>query len=551
MMQSHLYRYRKSVRIFPALPVCALLWVSTGIAGNSSSSKPSAPAPAPRPAARPAAPAARPAATGARPAAPAARPAAPTTAHPGTPAARPGSTPARPGTPAARPGAARGTAPVSRSAPAVNRGPATVSRTPSGGTRQQFADKSSIEKDSRGRTTSFSDPSHNLQAKFNPATGRATQISKGPIGNRTTIQRGAFNERRIDTVRSVPGGVERITHYGNFSSVQRPLAGRPGYVQRTVIVGGASYSAVYRSYAFNGLILYRPVPAVVFAPAYYGWLVSPWPRPVIFPPVYWGWAGQPWYGVYGPAFVPYPAYATPDQWLTDSVIAAGLQQSYDNGLAANAGPPPAMPRITDEEKALIDQDIRAELARQQQVAANPVANDVPAPDNLSPPPPAVTASAAPVELPEALKDHLFTVYTAPVELKQVSGESCNLTEGDRLYRTGATPNADNTVDVKVTGSHATPSHPELCPAQTRARVQLNDLQEMYNHKMELLAQAEQKQTELAGKKGMPKGPDPRPTPVQSGKVADPDTAAAVAELKQMMKDADDAERQVATATGGS
>jgi hypothetical protein len=114
-----------------------------------------------------------------------------------------------------------------------------------------------------------------------------------------------------------------------------------------------------------------------------------------------------------------------------------------------------------------------------------------------------------------------------------------------LFRTGATPNADNTVDVLVKASHADASHPALCPAQAQARVQLSDLQEMYNHKKELLAQGVQLQAGLAGKKqsGLPKSPDPKPTQLDRGKV-DPDTAAALAELKQMLKDSDDTEKEV-------
>jgi len=544
------------------LIACGCLWVSSGIGEQTAHPAPQAAHPA---AARPAAPAARPATPAARTPASAGRQGSAAPGRQGTTAAgRQGTTtPGRQGTAASsrgRQGATQAHTPTPTNFSHVTRpqGTPAVSRLANGGSRQTYANRTAVEKDASGRTTHYSDPNHGVEARFDPRSGRATQISTGGIGNRTNIQRGAFNERRIETVRTVPGGVERVVHYGNYSSVQRPILGRPGYVQRTVFVGGVSYAGVYHSYAYHGVILFSPVPAVVFAPAYYGWLISPWPQPVIYPPAYWGWAGQPWYGAYGPAFVPYPAYATPDQWLTDYIIAANLRQAYENQQqAANAGPPPGMPQITDEEKAIIAQDVRDELARQRQMAANPPPDNVPlnnAPvgDNLPPPPPVVNANATPVEIPEALKDHLFMVYTAPLEVKKLSGESCSLTEGDMLFRTGAAPNPDNSVDVLVKSSHATPAHQELCPAQERARVQLADLQEMYNHKKELLAQGEQKQTELMGKaRGLPKGPDPKPTPLNRGKI-DPDTAAAVAELKQMIKDADDTEKEVsAVATTGS
>jgi peptidoglycan hydrolase CwlO-like protein len=121
-----------------------------------------------------------------------------------------------------------------------------------------------------------------------------------------------------------------------------------------------------------------------------------------------------------------------------------------------------------------------------------------------------------------------------------------------LFRTGNAPNPDNTVDLVVKSSHANPSHTELCSPQAHVKVQLAELQEMYNHKKDLLAEGEQKQAELMGKKrGLPKGPDPKQTQLAQGRV-DPDTAAAVAELKQMMADADDTEKEVsAVGTTGS
>jgi hypothetical protein len=117
-----------------------------------------------------------------------------------------------------------------------------------------------------------------------------------------------------------------------------------------------------------------------------------------------------------------------------------------------------------------------------------------------------------------------------------------------LFRKGDTPNNDNTVDVVVKASHADSSHPGLCAQQAAARVQLTDLQEMYNHKKELLAEGEQKQASLVGKKHGPKGPKANPQPVPGGQ-ADPAESEAIAELKKQLNDADDTEKQVTSATG--
>ena len=440
-----------------------------------------------------------------------------------------------------------------RSFNSVSRPRGPVSRLPGGGSREVRANGAVIDRNASGHTTGFSVPNRGLSVRTNPNTGAPTRINSMRPGNSMVIHRGPMNERRIERVRSVPGGVERISHYGNWSSVQRPIVGRPGYVQRTVFTGGRSYSVVYHSYGYHGVMLYSPVPAIMFAPAYYGFLLSPWGAPVAYPPAFWGWPGQPWYAAYGPVFTPYPVYASPDQWLTDYLISSNLQHAYENrqALAGQSMQPMeggGMPVISEEEKAIINQDVRDEIARQQQFATNP-GPPVHEQQQQLPPQPGPTEDGAarnqpppPGPVPEALKDRAFSVYVSPLEVQQVSGETCALAEGDLLIRTGNEPNADNTVDVVVRKSHASASHPEYCPQQTQARVQLSDLQEMYNHKKELLAEGMKQQATLMGRR-LPKGPAPQPTPVPHGQV-DPDTAAAVAELKQMMQDADNTEKEV-------
>jgi hypothetical protein len=418
----------------------------------------------------------------------------------------------------------------------ASKGKPTLSRTHDGGTRQTFKDGTQLEKGRDGRPTHFKDPSSGVEAHKFDRSGRPMQISRVSRDGRTTIQRGVGNERRIETTRTVPGGVEHVVNYGNHRGyVERPIVGRPGYVQRTVVVGDRSYGVVYHSYYYHNVMIYSPVPAVVFAPAYYGWLVTPWPRPIYYTPEYWGWAGQPWYGYYGANFTPYPAYASPDQWLTDYIIAANLQQAYTDQQGEEAI---ARPVITDEMKGLMAEDVKNELVRQQHSAGDYTSNN-----NLS----AQNAEA----VPEAMQDHLFTVHAAPIEVQRATGGTCSLATGDMLFRTADQMNSDATVDVEVKLSHADANHSDLCEPRAHAKVHLSDLQEMYNHKKELLAEGEQKQAQLVGKKhGMPKGPKADPKPVEVAKV-DPDTQAAVEELKKQLRDADDTEKQVASATSGS
>jgi hypothetical protein len=409
-----------------------------------------------------------------------------------------------------------------------------------------------VDKKPGGQPEHYSDKKNGVEAKRFDGSGRPTSYTHNSQGVHTSVQR-VGNTRHMETTRTVPGGVEHVVSYGHGGGyLQRPIPGRHGYVQRTEIRGGRSYGAVYHSYMYGHVMIYSPVVSVVYAPAYYGWLLNPWAQPIVYGPSYWGWGGQPWYGYYGSAFVPYATYSGPYQWLTDYLIAANLQEAYDSQVAAGDTPSGPAPRITDEEKALIAQDVRDELARQQQASltvTNPNAgtdggvvgdtNPTPGGDEATP-------------VPEALRDHIFTVYAAPLEVQTVAGGTCNLLAGDMLFRTGNAANSDDTVNVDVKSGHGDASHGDLCSADIHARVQLADLQEMYNHKKQLLADGEQKQSDMVGKKhGMPKGPKPDATQVAQNKL-DPDTQAAVDALKKQLQEANDTESDVSMAvTSGS
>jgi hypothetical protein len=67
---------------------------------------------------------------------------------------------------------------------------------------------------------------------------------------------------------------------------------------------------------------------------------------------------------------------------------------------------------------------------------------------------------------------------------------------------------------------------------------------MYNHQKEELAEGEQIIAKQQGAAG------PKPIQLASGKT-DPDTAGGQAALKQVLSDADDAEKQASVVAGGS
>ena len=263
-------------------------------------------------------------------------------------------------------------------------------------------------------------------------------------------------------------------------------------------------------------------------------------------------------------FTPYARYDSADQWLTDYLISQNLQTAYDQQVADGETPSGPPPPVTEEEKALIAQDIRAEIQRQQQQSTQAQTGpgndaDTVGGNNIQTPGPAngggnsAQAQGPSNPVPEALQDHIFTVYAAPLQVAMASGSTCNLAAGDMLFRTGNAANSDDTVDVEVKSGHGDAAHKDLCAPEVHAKVMLADLQEMYNRKRELLVDGEQKQSDLVGKKhGMPKGPKPNVTQVAKNHI-DPDTQAAVDALKKQLQEADSTESQVSliTTTSGS
>jgi hypothetical protein len=347
-----------------------------------------------------------------------------------------------------------------------------------------------------------------------------------------------------ETLRPAPGGggMVRTASYGpGHVVVERPIYGRPGFVRRSTLIGGRPYAVVYRNYYYNRWPYYRPVPAYIYAPGFYAWGLQPWGALVVYG---WGWYAQPWYGVYGGAFTPYPSYASLDLWMTDYVIAANLQRSYEAGQAnANTVTPPpqsvpppggasafappgaasasAPPPITPEMKDQIAAQIKLEMQEQQQEAAGGPAAVVPPPDPAG--------AAPPEEMPDALKPgHTLFRVVAPLSVK-AGGTPCNLTPDDYITRTSDL-NGDGMVTVKVKASRSTD-----CPQGATSTVALNDLMAMESDQQERVMDGLQVAAQNMGRNGLPAGPPPRATPVPAGQtVADPNLADT---LTQQQSDA--------------
>jgi hypothetical protein len=367
------------------------------------------------------------------------------------------------------------------------------------------------------------------------------QIVRGPNGQvrevhtpgGATIYHAPGGMRTVQVNR--PGGRVVVATARGYGYVQRPLVvNNVAYVQRTYIVGGVPYARVYRPWAWGGVSFAVYSPAVFYRPAFYSWAFTPFPAPIAYGG--WGWGiGTPWFGFYAGYFAPYPYYASPAFWLTDYMMAATLQNAYQQQMAAQAAaaqanygnypPPQGGPvALTPEVKQQIADEVRAQLAQEQ-------AQQGMQPGAVNGPPPAFSGGA-----------HTFVVSTG----LQVNdgGPGCALTEGDVLHMDGPPPPNQQYADVVVLASKG-----QDCPKGARVQVGLNDLQEMQNQMRATIDQGLSDLRTKQGQNGLPQIPQsanaaPVNAPFASQMKPDPDVSA---QINQATSEADRAEQDTLAA----
>jgi hypothetical protein len=373
-----------------------------------------------------------------------------------------------------------------------------------------------------------------------------------------TINHGMNGNRHITSVHNGRTVVSYGRH-GGYSQRAYLNHGGHAYVQRTYYSGGHYYAYGYRSYNYGGYGYYGYASPYYYGAGYYGWAYNPWPAPVYYG---WGWGGAPWYGYYGAYYAPYPVYPTAAFWLTDYLIAAGLQSAYaaqqaggdDQGsaippaisnatgdeiaalwstdplVAANlqatygaymlgGGAPPASTGLSKETKDAIAEEMKNEIAAEKAAAA--AGSNAPSGDQIP-------AAVDP-------KIRIFVVSTDE-DLTTSDGTECTLTAGDVLDRTSVTPDDDKMVDATVKSSKK-----DECAVGAKVGVSVDDLQEMHN---QLRIQMDAGLKELAdkqGKNGLPAAPDTKTT---AGEAPAPTADTNVQnDLQQQKKDADAAEAE--------
>jgi hypothetical protein len=286
---------------------------------------------------------------------------------------------------------------------------------------------------------------------------------------------------------------------------------------------------------------------VRYPAVYYAWALAAWPHPVTYT---WGWQMQPWYPMYGSLFTPYPAYTSPDLWMTDYIIAQSMQTAYQAQTArpapeplprgapgaptpdsndaapaaqpgdAGAAPQPSAappapqssdtpsapvgtpPAITPQVKAQLNAQIKVQLREQQAAAATPVS---------------LTTQSTP---PALSRNHVFFQVVQPLDVPSgTANRYCSLSANDYIKRTGAMSNDDWKIPVVVELSG-----PSDCPEGLRTRIGLNDLNAMENEQEAQVMEAMQAASKRMGPNGPPSGPGVHPTLIADGSAA-PDPMA--------------------------
>jgi hypothetical protein len=428
--------------------------------------------------------------------------------------------------------------------------PAGARRTaaPGGGANYTTRNGASYRTNASGHVTRYQDQNHT--ARFDSA-GHAQYVESRHAGVTTTVMRGRTG-RTIDT-RYANG--TRVVNYGHGRGfVERPIAGRAGYVQRTYAYGGVNHVYVYHTYSYYGHPYYVYTPAFYYHPIFYGWVNAPWRAPVVY-----SWGVYPWGPMYGAYFVPYPNYDSPDLWLADYVMFTALQNAYaaqqaaSASAAANGGddqggydnaPPPdqsgdqpasvtnGQGQLDPAVKALIAQQVKADVSDMQAAAGNPNA-----------PPPSDQSTPAVLQ-----PDHTAFQVSTDTQLHYGDDQTCTVSAGDVLFRK-ADSMADPQGDVNVT---VVGSKPGGCPVNTQAKVEVATLQEMDNQfEQQLQGGMQVLATKSGGSGPFPAAPNAAQVQVASGQAPADLNVQAVLNQNQQAGDQAEADVQTAVANPGS
>ena len=339
-------------------------------------------------------------------------------------------------------------------------------------------------------------------------------------GRRVSMQR--RDGSRLVAERGRRGYVERGYHYHGHD-----------FARRSYYWQGHEYDRFYRGYGYRGLYLNVYAPGFYYGPAFYGWAYNPWSSPITFN---WGWIHDPWYSYFGSYFQPYSVYPSAAYWLTDYVISYDLQAAYAAHQEAggpDAGPlPPDAKPITPEVKQQIADEVKAQIALENQEATQTAANQ-----DVDP------SSSGVARLLSDGHPHVFVVGSG-LDLTGSNGAECAVSEGDALALKTPPPGDAMAADLVVLASKGG----KECQTGGTVAVNLTDLQEMQNHLRETIDQGLQELQAKQGKDGIPVAPpsaQTQPTESLYAAVAPPPDPQDEKDIQAQAQQADAAETEVA------
>jgi hypothetical protein len=224
-------------------------------------------------------------------------------------------------------------------------------------------------------------------------------------------------------------------------------------------------------------------------------------------------------------------------WLADYLISQSLAANY---AAQQAAPPaeqqqalaPDAAPLTPEVKNLIAEEVKRQLALENQEAQVTAAKNVPDPAGSG--------------IARMLSDNVQHVFVAGSDLDVIdaSGTECAVSEGDALQLAGP-PAADATAaDLVVLSSKGG----KECHKGAKVSVAIADLQEMQNHMRETIDTGMGDLQSKGGQGGLPAVPASAKAPpakAEFAAVAPPPDPNAQAEIQKQAKEADAAEQEVA------
>jgi hypothetical protein len=370
---------------------------------------------------------------------------------------------------------------------------------------------SAVRTRSNGRVSDVHDAKRGMDVHHNLDGGRRVSVER-PGRGRMVSERG----RR--------GYAERGYNYHGHD-----------YGRRAYYYHGHEYNRYYRGYGYRGMYLNVYAPGYYYGPGFYGWAYNPWAAPIAYG---WGWGGSPWYGYYGGYFTPYAVYPSASFWLADYLIASSLQAAYaahqESVAVAEVAASGAPPVLTPEIKQQIADEVKAQLALENQEATQTAANQ--------------DVDAGSSGIARMLADghsHVFVVGDG-LDLTDSTGQECAVSEGDALALRTPPPADATAADLVVLASKGG----KECQSGGTVSVNLTDLQEMQNHLRETIDTGLKELQEKQGKGGLPAAPpSAQAPPTQSpyAAVAPPPDPADATDIQQQSQQADAAEAEVTQA----